>query len=133
MTREQELNDLIEAYGLNKAELDSYKALCDKENAEIKNIMAEADIQKFNSSTYTATYSIQHRTTMNEDKVIGIIRTHDLPDSLGIIKVLEYIDDDALESAIYKGLIPDAIVKEIGECMTVKEIPTLKLSKKKGE
>ena len=133
MTREQELNDLIEAYGLNKTELDSYKDLCDRENAEIKSIMAEADMKKFDSASYTATYSVQHRTTMNEDKVINVIHAHDIPDSLGIIKVKEYIDEDALESAIYKGLIPDEIVKEIGECVTVKEIPTLKLSKRKGE
>ena len=63
--------------------------------------------------------------------MIQVVRSYNIPESIGIVKTREYIDEDALESAIYNGLIPDDVMDKIKECMTVKEVETIRLTTKK--
>lgn len=129
----KELNDLIDKYGFNKCELDSYKAICDESNKQIKDMMAEANLKNYNTDRYKVTYIVSERTSMNEAKLIGVIHSNNIPNSLGIIKTREYIDEDALESAIYNGEISDDVMSQIAECMDKKEVISLKLTAKRGE
>lgn len=129
----KELNDLIDKYGFNKYELDSYKALCDESNKQIKEMMAEANLKNYNTDRYKVTYIVSERTSINEAMLIGVIHSNNIPDSLGIIKTREYIDEDALESAIYNGEISDDVMAQIAECMDKKEVISLKLTAKKGD
>ena len=64
------LEQLIDAYALNKNELDSYKKICDAENAEIKALMTELELNKASTEDYTATLSIQHRETMVDMQIL---------------------------------------------------------------
>lgn len=127
----KELGELIETYGMNKSEFDSYKKLCDDENKQIKQMMKDESLKNYESEHYKASYSISERTSFDEDKMIRVIRSYNIPGSLGIVKTREYIDEDALESAIYNGLIPDDVMDKIKECMTVKEVETIRLTSKK--
>lgn len=129
----QELIELIDKYGFNKNELDSYKAICDKDNKKIKDMMAEANLKAYNTDKYKATYIVSERTSMNESKMLGVIHSNNIPDSLGIIKTKEYIDEDALESAIYNGEISEDVLAQIAECMEKKEVVSLKLTRQKGD
>lgn len=128
----QELGELIDTYALNKNELDSYKKLCDEDNKKIKDMMLEAELKNYATGSFKATCSETVKQTFDENMLIGVIKNNDIPDSLGIIKTREYIDEDALEAAIYNGLIPENVIKEIGGCMTEKVSYALRVSKVKG-
>lgn len=123
------LDELIPRYAENKSLLDDYKKICDEENKQIKDMMEEGS---YEANGYKATKSVQHRETMNEDKLLDIMRNHkDLAEVCELIKTKDYIDMDALESAIYKGKISNDILMEIDKCREVKEVVTLRISKVK--
>lgn len=127
----QELIEAIDRYGFNKDELDDYKAICDEESKHIKQMMGDAHLKSYNTDLFKATYIVSDRTTMDEAKLLGVIHKNNLPETLGIIKTKEYIDEDALESAIYNGEISDDVMAQISECTIKKEVISLKLTKQK--
>ena len=123
-----DLDTLIPRYAMNKAELDSYKKICDKENAEIKAIIKDHVINHYETDEYKASYSVSTRETMNEEMLLEIAHNHGIPE---IIKTKEYIDYDALENAIYNGKISDDVLMEMDKAKEVKEVVTLRISKVK--
>lgn len=125
------LEQLIDAYALNKNELDGYKKICDAENAEIKALMTELELDKASTEDYTATLSIQHRETMDEDKLLEVLRDAGYADI--VIRTKEYVDMDLLESAIYHDMIDKETLFAMQRCKEVKEVQTLKISKRKKE
>lgn len=125
-----DLDKLIPQYALNKTELDSYKKICDKENAQIKKIMTDFVVPTYVSGDYKASCSISRRETMNEEKLLEIAHQFSIPE---IIKTKEYIDFDALEKAIYDGKISDEILLEMDKAKEVKEVTTLRITKVKKE
>lgn len=125
------LEQLIDAYALNKNELDSYKKICDAENAEIKALMTELELDKASTEDYTATLSIQHRETMDEDKLLEVLRNAGYADI--VIRTKEYVDMDLLEAAIYHDRIDKDTLLAMQRCKEVKEVQTLKISKRKKE
>lgn len=124
------LDELIPQYAVNKSELDAYKKLCDKENAEIKSIMKDLALQKYEAGEYKATYTISKRETMDEEILLEVAHQFGIPE---IIKTKEYIDFDALENAIYNGKISPEILTEMDRARSVKEVVTLRISKNKGD
>lgn len=124
----QDLDTLIPQYAANKAEMDDYKKICDRENAEIKSIMRDFVVSSYEASGYKATYSVSERTSMNEEMLLDIVHNYNIP---GIVKTKEYIDYDALEKAIYDGEISEEILLEMDKAKTVKEVVTLRVSKVK--
>ena len=120
------LDELIPQYAQNKAEMDSYKKICDSENAQIKALMAELDDPVYEAGGYKATYSVQERESMNEDILLDIAHHFGLSE---IVKTKEYIDFDALEKAIYDGKISDDILLEMNKAKEVKEVVTLRVTK----
>lgn len=124
------LDELIPQYASNKNEMDAYKKLCDKENAEIKAIMKDLALQKYEAGEYKATYTISKHETMDEEILLEIAHQFGIPE---IVKTKEYIDFDALENAIYNGKISPEILTEMDRARSVKEVVTLRVSKKKGD
>lgn len=125
------LETLIPQYAENKALMDNYKKLCDKENAEIKSIMMDLVIPSYTVGEYTATCSVSTRETMNEEMMLEIAHMYGIPE---IVKTKEYIDYDALEKAIYDDKIPKDVLLEMDKAKEVKEVVTLRLKKaKKGK
>ena len=125
-----DLNVLVEAYAVNKNELDSYKQLCDEENKQIKAIMAEQSLDKFESDNYVAKITIQNRKSLNEEAAIEVLKNANVE---GVIKTKEYIDFDALENAIYHERIDNDTLGLLGACETVNKVTTLKLTKRKKD
>lgn len=126
----KDLDELIPQYAANKAEADSYKKICEKENAKIKAIMKDFVVTEYVAGEYKATYSVSTRETLNEDKLLEIAHHFGIPE---IVKTKEYIDFDALEKAIYDGKISDDILLEMDKAKEVKEVVTLRVTKKKKE
>lgn len=125
-----DLDKLIPQYVANKNELESYKKICDKENAQIKAIMKDFVVTGYEAGGYKASYIVSKRETLNEEKLLEI--AHQLGIS-EIVKTKEYIDFDALEKAIYDGKISDDILLEMNKAKEVKEVVTLRVTKIKQE
>lgn len=120
------LDSLIPQYAANKAEMDDYKKICDKENAQIKSVMSQLDLSSHEVGGYRATYSVSTRETMNEEMLLEIAHRYGIPE---IVKTKEYIDFDALENAIYNDKISQDILLEMNKAREVKEVVTLRVSK----
>ena len=125
-----DLDELIPRYAANKSELESYKKICDKENAQIKAVMKSFVVQNYEAGGYKASYSVSKRESMNEEMLLQIAHMHGIPE---IVKTKEYIDFDALERAIYNGQISDEVLMEMDKAKEVKEVVTLRISKVKNE
>ncbi len=121
------LDTLIPQYAENKSLLDDYKKICDKENKQIKDMMEEGS---YEAGGWKATKSVTTRDSMNEDKLLDVLKNTNAV-YLGIIKTKEYVDMDALESAIYNGDIDKEILLKIDKCRESKEVVTLRISKVK--
>lgn len=120
------LEELIPQYALNKSELDSYKKICDKENAEIKQLMLSDNLDEKEVDGYRATCTVSTRESMNEEMMLEIAHNFGIPE---IVKVREYIDYDALEKAIYDGNLSKDVLLEMEKAKEVKEVIMLKVSK----
>ena len=121
-----DLDNLIPRYAENKSELDGYKKICDKENAQIKAIMKDFVVDKYEAGGYKASYSVSTRESMNEEMLLSIAHIYGIPE---IVKTKEYIDFDALEKAIYDGKISKEILLEMDRAKEVKEVVTLRVTK----
>ena len=126
----EDLDVLIPQYASNKAEMDSYKKLCDKDNAKIKSIMKNFVVDKYETEDYKASYIVSHRETINEEMLLEIAHNHGISE---IIKTKEYIDFDALENALYNDRIPKDVVLEMDKAKEVKQVISLRVDKKKKE
>lgn len=126
--RLNELDTLIPQYANNKSELDGYKKICDRENAQIKAIMKDFVITNYEAGGYKASYVISERESMNEEMLLEIAHNHGIPE---IVKTKEYIDYDALENAIYNGRISQDILLEMNKAKEIKEVVTLRVTKVK--
>ncbi len=122
------LAELIQRYAIYKSELDNYKKLTDSGNAEIKRLMKESNLSEFDAGEYTAKYIVSTSESMNEEKLIDVIKKHNFP---GIIKTKEYIDMDALESYLYNAKLSDEETADLDKCRIINEKVQLRLYKTK--
>lgn len=123
MTAKEKLQELIPHYHAVKLEADSYKKLADKDNAAIKEIMLQEKLpEMITPDGLKATCSISQKETFVEDALIEKIKSLGVK---GIIKKKEYVDMEALESAIYHGQINAA---ELASCQEKKEVVTLRVT-----
>ena len=122
------LDTLIPQYAENKSMLDDYKKICDSENKQIKELMDEGS---YEAGGYKATKIISTRDSMNEDKLLDVLQQYGVAYDEKIIKTKEYVDMDALESAIYKQKLDNTMLMEIDKCRESKEVVTLRISKVK--
>lgn len=123
-----DLKTLVPSYYDNKQNLDFYKKQCDAENAEIKKLMAEQDIKDFEVNGITAKYVIQNKESMDEDKLLSILKERGYEN---VIRTKEYVDMDLLEDALYHDTIDKDTIVEMDKCKSVKEVIQLRVSKKK--
>lgn len=123
---EQTLEELIPSYYFNKQELDSYKELCDKENAEIKKLMADAN--EYTVECYKAKKTVSVRETLNEERLMAVIKKYNIE---GVIMTKEYVDMDALESYLYKNEPSSELATELAKCKDSKEVVQLRVTRVK--
>lgn len=126
-----DLATLIESYILNKENEKIYKDNASIENTQIKEIMHDRNITEFSTSMGTATITEQQKETFIEEALIEFLKKNNIADD--IVKTREYVDFDALESAIYHEKISTNLVKEMASCKETKTITVLRISKKKGD
>ena len=126
------LDELVARYGQTDAQIKSLKKTNDADKEQIKDLLADSETQKWTAGGFTVSRVVSTTETMNEGKLLNLMRLHrDIIDNLGIIKTMEYVDTDALESAIYEGKIPNEILQAMGECKETKTTVALRCTKAK--
>lgn len=125
------LEKLVESYIVNKRNEEDFKKQASAENTQIKELMHEYNLTEVATSLGTAKITEQEKVTFIEDKLIEFLKSNNIADN--IVKTKEYVDFDALESAIYHGKISDELVQSMSDCQEKKVTTVLRISKKKGE
>ena len=104
----------------------------DADKEKIKDYLAEQEDNKWTAGGYTVTRVESTSDTLNEVKLLALMQKHrDIADQYGIIKTAEYVDTDALESAIYSGYLSADILNEMQSCHESKTTISLRCSKAK--
>lgn len=125
------LKSLVESYIVNKQKEDDFKKKASAENTQIKELMHEYNLTEVSTDLGTAKITEQEKVTFIEEKLIEFLKTNDVAND--IVKTKEYVDFDALESAIYNEKIPADLIKEMSSCQEKKITTVLRISKKKGD
>jgi len=130
-----ELQDLIPQYGEHKTSLDDMDKVCKKENTRIKELMKFYQKDSMESEGWKVSYSVSERTSMNEDKLLEILKEDWISRNGSIecpyIKTKEYVDMDLLEDALYKDEVPKDVILKMKTCEESKQVETLRISKMK--
>lgn len=132
---EESLDTLIKTYGTYNTNLKELKSIVDDNNAKIKAIMRNKGINTYSVEDWKASYTVQKRESMNEDKLLDLLKV-DWKERHGdevcpYIQTKEYVNFDALEDAIYKDSIPKNTLLQMDSCREVKEVEVLKVTKVK--
>jgi len=131
----QKLDELIPKFAQHKAEAGELKKVCDSENAEIKEIMLQEGIKKYESDGYVANYVEAVKESMNEEKLLYLLHntfTKKQLKEMKLIKTVEQVDENALENAIYNNLVGPKFVEEMSSCKEKSVTVSLRISQKKG-
>ena len=94
-----ELDSLIQQYAMNKTEFDSYKKICDKENAEIKAIMLDGKIDSRISGDYKATFDALEKAIydgkLTQDQLLELDRAKEVKEvvTLRVTKIKKKKED----------------------------------------
>lgn len=130
----KQLDELVKAFALNKAEASDLKEVCDNQNAVIKDIMSAEGLSTYIVDGYVATYVVKQNTKVDEERLLGVLTAlvcdEEKFKELGVIKTKKYVDADELESAIYNGLVEQDMLIKIKECSKVTPVPTLTVKRK---
>lgn len=104
-TREKhDLERVIDQYFEEDQKKKSLEKELKNKNAFIKGKLAELGEDIYETNVAKATISYQHRTSMDDEKCIEILKENcKKKDLINVIKTKEYIDYEALESLIYNG------------------------------
>jgi hypothetical protein len=122
------LDTLIPSYAANKSEMDSYKKVCESQNAEIKQAMKELGKTEYSAGGYVAKYIVIEKEGLNEDRLMEVLKKHGVTD---VIKTKEYVDMDALEKYLYNAELSDEMAADMDSCREVSQTVQLRLSKEK--
>lgn len=124
----EKLNYLVTDYIFNKDREKEFKDLASAQNTEIKVIMNEFKLDKY--ETDAGSVSLSERTTEDfvEERLIEFLKARGLDKD--IVKTKEYVDFDALESAIYHEKIAGDNLKDMNSCKDIKTTQVLRIKKR---
>lgn len=130
------LDNLIPVYGSNKSYVDELKALIEDDNKEIKAICRQLALDKAEVNGWEMTYRVDSKHNIDEDKMLSILKAYWSKKNGSMecpfIKTREYIDQEALQDAIFNGEITDQkVLLELKACDTL--VPQEKLFVKKAK
>lgn len=131
------LDELVAEYGKRDAEIKTLKKITDAEKEQIKELLVQEKEDSWTSGGYTVQRVVSERETLNEERLLPILKDDwiKLHGSMECpyIKTKEYVDMDALETALYEGTIPQSTLAEMEKCREVTTVVALKCKKAKTE
>lgn len=125
---QDKLKYLVKDYLVNKEREKEFKDAASIQNTQIKVIMSELDIKEFETDNGKVVLSDRKTEDFNEERLIKFLKERGLESD--IIKTKEYVDFDALESAIYHDKISGDNLKDMNSCKDVKVTQVLRINKK---
>lgn len=132
---EAELKQYVNEYGEKKSVYDVEKKAIDKLNSNIKEIMTGYDLEAYDGGDFAVTCTVSEEEAMNEDMLLEVIKSKIWVDKgdaqCPFIKIVEQVDFDALEKAMYLGTFTEEDMLEISKCKETKKKTTLRLKKVK--
>lgn len=122
---ENNLQKIIDEYYEQDTEKKQLEKELKSKNLYIKSTLADLSQDVFETNKCKATISYQNRISMDEEKVIEIIKENiSTAKRKGVIKTKEYVDYDVLESLIYNGVIS---ADKLAPAQNINVITTLKV------
>ena len=121
-------------YAQDKIAESSIKKRLSRNNDTIKVLMVQLNETSVElDDGRRVVYSVAESTKTDEEKLIATLKKC-VPNTKCIkTKVVEYIDEDILESEIYKDIdrkiFTEQVMEEMGKCSTVTETPKLTIKK----
>ena len=125
---QDKLKYLVKDYLVNKEREKEFKDAASIQNTQIKVIMSELDIKEIETDNGKVVLSDRKTEDFNEERLIKFLKERGLESD--IIKTKEYVDFDALESAIYHDKISGDNLKDMNSCKDVKVTQVLRINKK---
>ena len=125
---QDKLKHLVKDYLVNKEREKEFKDAASIQNTQIKVIMSELNIKEFETDNGKVVLSDRKIEDFNEERLIQFLKERGLESD--IIKTKEYVDFDALESAIYHDIISGDNLKDMNSCKDVKVTQVLRINKK---
>lgn len=78
---------------------------------QIKKYLAEDNLTNYDTADSSVSVQIRSSVSFDEESLINYLKSSGL--SRGLVKRKEYVDFDALESAIYRGKLSEEQIKEL--------------------
>ena len=78
---------------------------------QIKKYLAEDNLTNYDTADSSVSVQIRSSVNFDEESLIDYLKSSGL--SRGLVKRKEYVDFDALESAIYRGKLSEEQIKEL--------------------
>lgn len=132
---ESTLDTLVSSYGVHDSEAKELKKVCDYEKEKIKSKMVEFGLKNHTAGGYVVSYSEQQRVSVDTEKMVQVImdywESHKIEEPCPYVKQVYVLDDDALETGLYKNLIPVTLIDKLNTCREIKTVQVLKCSKEK--
>ena len=118
-------DELVAHYGEVDSQIKALSKSLDADKATIKDYMATNDYESWESGGYKVIRRVKYRTKVDEDKMLQILKEdwslRNGDAECPYIKTKEYVDSDALESALYRDRIPQETVAKLNACQTKTE------------
>lgn len=127
----RDLKELIDNYIVDKSKESEIKARTSEENKQIKEQFTKLKINSYSGENGTVKMSEEKHESFIEEDLIAFLKDNGYANN--IVKTKEYVDFDALESAIYHEEIPINVQKDMSKCKSVNTVIKLRISKKKGD
>lgn len=128
------INQIIEKYYVRDCDIKALKKDADEDKAYIKDYFIEKGLKEMVVNDIKCTVNVTNRQSFNTDMCLATLEamknsgeiTEEMYNS--IVKTAPYVDEDALEAALYNNFINP---EKLSECIDNKEVVTLKCSKAK--
>lgn len=123
---QSKMEEIVKDFHKYDSDAKAATKLKDPLNKEIKTLMSEHGLNSFEVDGIEASYAKQERVSMNEAKLIEVLKTNGYADA--IIQV-EKPDTGKIEELIYEGKLKPALLEQ---CNETKIVEVLSVKKKKA-
>lgn len=130
------IEDTIRSFYEKDTAMKSIKKEVEEKKETIKNYFVDNSIEEMQVDDIKCTVSSSERSTFNTDRCLAVLSNMLINEEIdkskydSIVKMQPYVDEDALEKAIYNNEFDPS---KLSDCIESKTVYTLRISKKKGK
>lgn len=122
-----EFDSMVDDYVVAKKKEQEASKVTKVLGPQIKKYLAEDNLTNYDTADSSVSVQIRSSVNFDEELLIDYLKSSGL--SRGLVKRKEYVDFDALESAIYRGKLSDEQVKELDKFKIEKTTSALVIKK----